>query len=106
MTNDELRSQLHEGPVTVEFIKKSTGELRVMRCTLNGDLIPTEQYPKPPVHKATNWDTMEVTESECIITDPNLFKVYDLDKQGWRSFRYETITSVSPKRTLDESSEL
>jgi hypothetical protein len=93
-----LRNQLQEGPVTVTFIKKSTGLSRTMRCTTNKGLIPTEHHPKPPVvvhvvHES-NFDTMEVLESEIIITDEHLVKVYDLEAKGWRSFRWETITNV------------
>lgn len=90
--SDALRQELREGRVVVEFTKKD-GTQRVMECTLNGTLIPTEQHPKKKPAQS-NWDTMEVHPFEAIITDPNLFKVYDLDKHAWRSFRYESLTNV------------
>jgi hypothetical protein len=68
-----------------------------MRCTTNRDLIPKEHWPKSPVHEAVGTDSMEVLEQELIITDPLLYKVYDLDAQGWRSFRYESIIQIHTK---------
>ena len=72
-----LNDHLRYGEVTVKFNKKD-GELRTMRCTLNPELVP-------PVEKKTE-RVKEVNEDVC--------PVYDLDKQGWRSFRYDSVKEV------------
>ena len=63
-----------QGPVTVEFKKIDTGELRVMPCTLNREL-SEDNVP-------------EVLEQR---EDNDHFVVWALDKKAWRSFRVETV---------------
>lgn len=72
-----LRSHLHFGPVTVTF-KKKDGTLREMNCTLKPDLV--KEYEKKTERTKT------VNEETC--------PVFDIDKQEWRSFRYDSITEV------------
>lgn len=72
-----LRSHLHFGPVTVTF-KKKDGTDRKMICTLKPDLV--KEYEKKTDR------TKSVNEETC--------PVFDLDKQEWRSFRYDSITRV------------
>jgi len=61
------------GIVTVEFNKIDTGELRVMPCTLNPDLLPTSTEVKS-----------QRELSEHIV-------VWATDKEAWRSFRVNTV---------------
>lgn len=87
-----LKSHLAFGPVTVTFTKKD-GEERVMECTTKEELIP--QVPEP-VHM-TNTDNpidfpapkreKKVNEDVC--------NVYALDVSAWRSFRWDSVKSVS-----------
>lgn len=72
----ELRTALKNGEVTVTF-RKVSGEKRVMHCTQNFDLIPEEKHPG--------------ASGRIGRTDPHLFKVYDLDKNDWRSFREDSV---------------
>ena len=72
-----LNEHLRFGEVKVTFVKKG-GELREMRCTLNPEQVPQ-------VEKKTE-RIKEVNEDVC--------PVYDLDKQSWRSFRYDSIKEV------------
>lgn len=72
-----LRSQLNYGPVTVSF-KKKDGTIRDMNCTLKIDLVK-DYEKKTDRQKAVN---------------ENVCPVFDIDKQEWRSFRYDTITEV------------
>jgi hypothetical protein len=74
-----LQTLLKSCEATVCFTKKD-GTERVMRCTLNPDLLP---LPKVDESKVT-------TKPERKKSDTSL-AVYDLDVQGWRSF---TINSV------------
>lgn len=60
---------------TVTFTKKS-GEERVMKCTKNFGAIAEEFHPKTEgVHKE------------------GLQKVFDLEKNAWRSFREDSVTA-------------
>lgn len=71
-------SKMNDGVVEVVFTKKN-GEKRVMRCTRKASLIPDEDMPKG-VERAHN---------------PEVVKAYDLDKKAWRSFRKDSVISVS-----------
>jgi len=62
------------GPVTVEFNKIDTGELRVMPCTLNREL--SENNVPEVLEQRENNDH---------------FVVWSLDKKAWRSFRTSTV---------------
>jgi len=73
-----LKSHLVYGPVTVYFTKKD-GTERKMICTLKSEL--TQNYEKKTDKVKT------VNEETC--------PVFDLDKQEWRSFRFDSLIRVS-----------
>ena len=76
--NRNYQHLLRGNIVEVTFTKKSTGETRVMRCTLNAQHLP------------------EQTQSSRIKEfNPEVMSVFDLDKQDWRSFRIDSIVSVA-----------
>jgi hypothetical protein len=75
---DWLKSILREGNVTVEFVKKD-GSARTMTCTLKEDAIPSEFAPKGST-KAQSDETLAV---------------FDVEAQGWRSFRWDSLTKIS-----------
>lgn len=70
-----LRGHLNYGPTQVTFTKKD-GTERTMNCTTKSELV--EAYEKK-TDRAPNEET-------CF--------VYDLDKLAWRSFRFDSVTSV------------
>lgn len=72
-----LLNVLREGEVTVKFTKKDGSE-RTLLCTLNESKIPAEKSPKG-VEKQKNEEVVPV---------------FDLENQGWRSFRWDSITEV------------
>lgn len=72
-----LRGLLIFGPTTVVF-KKKDGTERKMLCTLNPTMV--KEYEKKTERTKT------VSEETC--------PVYDLDKQEWRSFRYDSVIEV------------
>jgi len=76
----ELKKQLHERKVVVTF-KKVNGDMRVMTCTTNPDLIPPSAWPQGKV-------TLSEQAQERSI------RVYDLTAQGWRSFVFANVTAV------------
>lgn len=71
--NEFLKSELFKNIVTVDFIKKD-GTQRKLRCTLKEDLLPHKEDTLKPVH-----------------SNPEVQSVWDLDNEGWRSFRYDSI---------------
>lgn len=79
---NELHSFLKENKMQIRFMKKN-GESRLMNCTLNPDLLP----PVDP--------SVTIVHSDKY--SKQVIRVFDLDKQAWRSFR---IDSVSESKIL------
>ena len=71
-----LNHFLHNGVVEVNFTK-TNGDLRRMNCTL----VPEYMHTKP-------------SEDGARKSNPAVAAVWDLDKDGWRSFRYDSVKSV------------
>jgi hypothetical protein len=72
-----LRALLREQNVTVTFTKLDGSE-RTMVCTLSESEIPVENQPK-------NASKMK---------NDQVLAVFDLENQGWRSFRWDSITKI------------
>ena len=75
-----LKSHLATGKVTVTFTKKDGSE-RVMKCTTDPTYI---LFKDPTVLESRN----ERTVSEEVMP------VYDLESNGWRSFRWDSIKRI------------
>lgn len=73
-----LKGILQVNPVTVTFTKKD-GTERVMKCTLQPELLPKVELKE---------DTK--TRKESITT----MRVFDLDKQEWRSFTIRNVKNI------------
>ena len=86
---DWVRSLLQKQPVTVTFIK-ADGTERAMLCTTNWDHIPESEKVKPVTEDQINSAKKPRKEP-----DPAVFRVYDLDKSEWRSFRIDRLKSIS-----------
>ena len=72
-----LKGLLGAGIVTVDFVKKD-GSARTMKCTLSESKIPVSNAPKG-AGKAKSEEALAV---------------FDVEKQEWRSFRYDSITRI------------
>lgn len=72
-----LTSHLKAGPVELTFQKKD-GTMRVMKCSLREDHMPSYEKKTERV-RATNEETLSVV---------------DLEKNEWRSFRYDSIRRI------------
>lgn len=72
-----LHGHLTYGEVYVTFEKKD-GSMREMRCTLKEGVIPTFE---------------KKTETERKKND-EVMAVFDLDKNEWRSFRFDSVKEV------------
>jgi hypothetical protein len=64
----------------VTFTKKD-GTVRDMRCTLCEGRIPADKQPK--------------TEGSNTTDSGSAVRVFDTEKQEWRSFRWDSVTKVS-----------
>ena len=78
LTHDQYVSLLKTNEIVVEFTK-TDGTLRVMRCTLNPQQLPENSDKKRPITA-----TPEKTS----------VSVWDLDAEGWRSFRLDSVHAV------------
>lgn len=74
-----LKGILHVNPVTVTFTKKDGSE-RVMRCTLQPELLPKIEL------KENTSPRKESTTS---------MRVFDLDKNEWRSFTIRNVKQIN-----------
>ena len=87
---ERLREQLAKGAVKVTFLKKG-GTERIMNCTTNFDLIPSEYHPTPKP---------EVEEDEFTVdkpvkaSNPDLFRIFEFGG-GWKSFNISQVISVT-----------
>ena len=79
-TRDELINTLQAGIATVEFTKVN-GEHRVMPCTLKPELLPVTTKP--------------VSEGKERKENLSTVRVFCTDKQEWRSFRVDSVISVT-----------
>lgn len=66
-------SGLSKNGMIVKFTKVD-GTERTMRCTTNLSLVPTDMHPKTEGYGSED-----------------VKRVFDLDKQGWRSFRIASV---------------
>ena len=77
-TKESIRSLLKNDVLEVVFIK-TDGNVREMRCTLQEKFVETYDKKTDKVKP----------ENDSVIS------VWDLDNSGWRSFRVDSIQSVS-----------
>tara|TARA_R110001606_G_scaffold35780_1_gene103668 strand:+ start:182 stop:439 length:258 start_codon:yes stop_codon:yes gene_type:complete len=80
MNRNEMVQALQNGLSEVTFIKVN-GDVRVMTCTLDDTIIPADLLPKTSAPS----DAVKVNETTV--------SVYDVNADGWRSFRVENVTN-------------
>ena len=78
LSKTNIIRMLESGIVNVKFTK-TDGTEREMKCTL------MEQFAKPHVKK---------TDREKKQND-NILAVWDVDKEDWRSFRLDSVISIT-----------
>lgn len=69
--------QLLEGVCTIEFTK-TNGEKRIMRATLHPSYLPQPVVSEEPIVGTNTYN-------------PEYLRVWDIEKDGWRSFRIDTV---------------
>ena len=89
-----IREALQTTIITVEFTK-ADGTLREMHCTLQPDKLPPGT-PLGSIDGIINEDkTRKPAEADSI-------RVFDTDKQEWRSFRFDRLKKVGLELRLDK----
>ena len=78
MNYNQIVERLRNGVCTVTFTKVD-GSQRVMTCTLQSKYLPEEYKNKAPV----------LTE-----TVGNAISVWDINANGWRSFRVDNVIEI------------
>jgi len=78
LSKTNIQNMLKHGVVNVKFTK-TDGSERDMKCTLMDELIK-------PHEKKTDREKKE---------NDNVVSVWDVEKEGWRSFRYDSIISIN-----------
>ena len=80
MEKHELKQILENGVVTVVFTKKD-GTERTMKCTLLPEYLP---------HQGATLLVEGANRKENI----DVLSVWDVDENGWRSFRLESVKEI------------
>jgi hypothetical protein len=88
MNKYELKEVLQNSVATVIFTKVD-GTERVMNCTLLPEYIPQVVAEKQQL----------LTESLPRVENPNTIAVWDLEANAWRSFRLDSIKTVTKNET-------
>ena len=78
MNKDEVLAKLKAGNVAIEFLKVN-GAMRQMNATLNEDRIVYTPSDSDNARKSTNNSNVAV---------------WDIEANGWRSFRWENLRLV------------
>lgn len=78
LSKTNVMNMLHSGIVNIKFTK-TDGSERDMKCTL------MDAFIKPHEKK---------TDREKKLNE-NIISVWDVDKEGWRSFRFDSIISIN-----------
>ena len=74
-----VKTVLTEGVAEITFTKVD-GTERTMKCTLNSKIVPQVINEKEPAKTKTQ--------------NPDVISVWDVEKEGWRSFRWNSIKGL------------
>jgi hypothetical protein len=86
ITKDELVEKLLVEEVTITFTK-ADGTDRTMLCTKQFSKIPQEFHPKT--------DKVVKLDENGNVIETDLISVWDLEKTGWRSFKFSKVKEVA-----------
>jgi len=81
-TKENIVNMLKDSIITVTFTKVDGSE-RVMKCTLLSEYVPTD------INSASNQVLLQESGNDSNIS------VWDVEANGWRSFRVSSVKSVS-----------
>ena len=81
----QLKSELKEHVLEIIF-EKLNGEIRVLKCTLRPQFLP-EGYQHINSPEPADPETNAVPDNKTLV-------VWDVEHNGWRSFRVDRILSM------------
>lgn len=87
MTRYDVLQLLNQGIVEIEFKKANSDTIRTMAATLDWSLIP-----QPEDTEAEKTPRKE---------NPDVQRVYDVEVEGWRSFRWNNLMLVGGIEYVD-----
>lgn len=82
MTREEMMTELTQRTCRVIF-KKTNGEERDMMCTLQEGVVPAASKEDP------------LSQKKVRAVNEEVIPVWDINAQGWRSFRVDSVISFS-----------
>ena len=85
ITKEELLEKLQNESVSVIFTK-ADGSERTMLCTKMISKIPEAQHPRT--------DKVVKLDENGNVVESDLITVFDLEKEGWRSFNFTKVKSI------------
>ena len=85
ITKEELVEKLQNESVSVTFTK-ADGSERTMLCTKMITKIPEAQHPRT--------DMVVRLDENGNVVESDLITVFDLEKEGWRSFNFSKVKSI------------
>ena len=88
-----IKSLLKLSEITVTFVK-ADGTDREMLCTLNWDFIPSDKAPKETPTTPVDGIVKE-SKKPRKEPDPHSLRVFDLEKQEWRSVRFDRLKKIT-----------
>jgi hypothetical protein len=89
-----LDVELHRQIVTVVFTKKD-GTERTMRCTLNPTAMPAIEAEKHENAEA-DYQLLEAVQAKAPRKqNPDVRTCYDVEGNAWKSFRWDSVKSVT-----------
>ena len=86
ITKEELVEKLLVEEISVTFTK-ADGTDRTMLCTKQFSKIPQEFHPKT--------DKVVKLDEKGNVIETDLISVWDLEKQGWRSFNFSKVKEIA-----------
>ena len=92
---DWVKSLLQKGPITVTFTK-ADGTERDMLCTLDPSRLPAV----PMVTVAGKLDEAGIPRQRKQ-PDEHSIRVYDLEKNEWRSFRFDRLKKITAELNFE-----
>lgn len=91
---DWIKGLLQVSTITVQFTK-ADGTVRDMACTLNPDKLPVMVTTGP-----VDGIVLESAKPRKA-PDHESLRVFDTDKQEWRSFRFDRLLKITAELTFD-----
>lgn len=87
MTKVELTELLYNNVANITFTKLN-GDVRVLKGTLKSEFLPKKEIIEEIAIESI------VEKQERKATNENVVVVYDIEKDGYRSFRVDSVTLV------------